>query len=103
MTYDKQKGEKDFADKPTQQKHWNMHNLTKQNTHRKDFKPIQRWSEEHKSYATDSEQRLFEKIVAQGTGAEIREKEREAKLESFRNQRVRGTDLENRGHDASHM
>jgi hypothetical protein len=85
MTYDKQKGEKDFADKPTQQKHWNMHNLTKQDAHKKDFTPIQRWSEEHKSYATDSEQRLFEKIVSQGTGAEIREKEREAKLESFRN------------------
>jgi hypothetical protein len=36
-----------------------MNDLTKQPAYMKDFKPIQRWSEEHKSYASDSEQRLF--------------------------------------------
>lgn len=59
MTYEKQKGEKDFPDKVNVQKHWNMNTLTKQTAYMKDFKPIQRWSEEHKSYASDSEQRLF--------------------------------------------
>jgi len=77
MTYAKQNGEKDFADKVQTQKHWNMNDLTKQPNYRKDFKPISRWSEEHKSYATDDEKRLFERIITGGYDKVQAEKVRE--------------------------
>jgi len=68
-----------------------MNKLTNQDNYKKDYKPIQRWSQEHKSYATDDEQRFFAKVVSTGNRQVEIEKERENKLETFRNQRVRGT------------
>lgn len=72
-----------------------MNDLTKQAEYRADFKPVQRWSEEHKSYQSDSYNRLFDNIVSGGHQKVEYEKEREAKLESFRNQRVRGKERVN--------
>jgi len=59
--------------------------------YRKDYKPNARWSEEHKSYQHDSYTRFFANVVRDGYQFEDNEKNREKRLETFHNQRKRGT------------